>query len=194
MGKIVMSGPQNVTLDGVVQDPDGEEGFLLGGWFNQFGGKDLEQWATVALDDALGAEALLLGRRSDEWFATRWSSQRGAWADRLNSLPKYVVSSTLDHPNWNNSTILKGDVVSEVSKLKQELNGEIVVYASARLVHTLLEHHLVDELRLTVYPVVLGAGVRLFGETSDKNPMRLLSARIIGNGLAYLSYELAGEA
>jgi dihydrofolate reductase len=192
MGKIVVS--DNVSLDGVVQDPTGEEGFRQGGWFSQFGGKDLEEWAKVELDEALGAEALLLGRRSDEWFATRWSSQSGEWADRLNSLPKYVVSSTLDEPRWRNSTVLNGDVVSEVSKLKQELNGEIVVYASARLVHTLMEHHLVDELRLTVYPVVLGAGERLFGETTDKNPMRLLGARIIGNGLAYLSYEIAGEA
>ena len=192
MGKIVIS--TNVSLDGVVQDPDGEEGFRLGGWFVQDGGKDLEEWAKVSLEEALRTEALLLGRRSDEWFAARWLSRSGAWADRLNSLPKYVVSSTLDEPRWHNSTVLKGDVVSEVSALKQELSGEIVVYASARLVHTLMEHHLVDELRLTVYPVVLGAGERLFGATSDKNPMRLLDARVIGNGLAYLSYELAGEA
>ncbi len=124
MGKIVIS--TNVSLDGVVQDPDGEEGFRLGGWFGQFGGKDLEEWAKVELEEALGTEALLLGRRSDEWFATRWASRTGEWADRLNSLPKYVVSSTLQEPKWNNSTVLRGDVVSEVSKLKQELNGDIV--------------------------------------------------------------------
>ena len=192
MGKIVIS--TNVSLDGVVQDPDGEEGFRLGGWFGQFGGKDLEEWAKVEFEEALGAEALLLGRRSDEWFAARWSSRPGEWADRLNSLPKYVVSSTLEHPRWNNSTVLKGDVVTEVSKLKQELDGDIVVYASCQLVRTLMEHDLVDELRLMVYPVVLGAGERLFGETSDKKPMRLLNTRTVGDGLAFLTYELVREA
>ena len=154
------------------------------------GSEDREAWAKVELDEALGAEALLLGRRSDEWFAARWPSRSGEWADRLNSLPKYVVSSTLDDPGWSNSTVLKGDVVSEVSKLKQELDGEIVVYASRQLVRTLMEHDLVDELRLMVFPVVLGAGERLFGETSDKKPMRLLDTRTVGDGLAYLTYEL----
>ena len=124
MGKIVISGPQNVSLDGVVQDPDGEEGFRLGGWFYQFGGKDLEEWGKVEYAEALHTAALLLGRRSDEWFAARWLSRSGAWADRLNSLPKYVVSSTLENPGWNNSTVLKGEVVNEVSKLKQEINGK----------------------------------------------------------------------
>ena len=128
MGKIVIT--TNTSLDGVVQDPDGEEGFRLGGWFGQFGGKDLEQWAEVETDEALRAEALLLGRRSEEWFATRWASRTGEWADRLNSMPKYVVSSTLTEPRWGNSTVLKGDVVDEVSKLKQEIAGEILVYAS----------------------------------------------------------------
>jgi dihydrofolate reductase len=188
MGKIVVS--TNVTLDGVVQDPDGAEGFRHGGWFGRFGGKDLEQWQKVSLDEALGAEALLLGRRSDEWFATRWTSRSGEWADRLNSLPKYVVSATLDAPRWGNSTVLRGDVVREVSKLKQELAGEIVVYASYQLGRTLLEHDLVDELRLTVFPVTLGAGERLFGETAASKPMRLLSTQTIGDGLAYVTYEL----
>ena len=192
MGKIVIS--ENISLDGVVQDPTGDEGFRHGGWFGQFGGKDLEEWAKVELDEALRAEALLLGRRSDEWFAARWSSRTGEWADRLNSLPKYVVSSTLEHPRWNNSTVLGGDVVAEVSKLKQELDGDIVVYASRQLARTLLEHDLVDELRLFVFPVVLGAGERLFGETSDKKPMRLLGTRTVGDGLAYLTYELARAA
>ena len=171
MGKIVIS--TNISLDGVVQDPDGEEGFRLGGWFGQFGGKDLEAWAKVEFAEALGTEALLLGRRSDEWFGARWSSRGGEWADRLNSLPKYVVSSTLVDPHWTNSTVLKGDVVTEVSKLKHELDGEIVVYASYQLGRTLIDHDLVDELRLVVFPVVLGAGERLFGETSDKKPLRL---------------------
>ena len=151
MGKIVIS--TNVSLDGVVQDPDGEEGFRLGGWFGQSGGKDLEQWAKIESDEALRTAALLLGRRSDEWFAARWLSRSGEWADRLNSLPKYVVSSTLEHPRWSNATVLNGDVVDEVSKLKQELDGEIVVYASYQLGRTLIEHDLVDELRLFVFPV-----------------------------------------
>jgi dihydrofolate reductase len=192
MGKIIVS--ENVSLDGVVQDPTGEEGFRLGGWFGQFGAKDLEEWAKVELDEALRAEALLLGRRSDEWFGARWASRSGDWADRLNSLPKYVVSSTIDKARWTNATVLKGDVVTEVSKLRQELDGDIVVYASTRLVHTLMEHDLVDELRLTVYPVVLGAGERLFGETSDKKPMRLISTQTIGDNLAFLTYERVPDA
>jgi dihydrofolate reductase len=189
MGKIVMSGPQNVSLDGVVQDPDGKEGFGLGGWFVQFGGKDLEGWNKVALDEALRAEAWLLGRRSYEFFGARWRPRSGELGDRLNSMPKYVVSSTLEDPEWNNSTVLKGDAVTEVSKLKQELEGEIVVPASYQLARTLIEHDLVDELRLVVFPVVLGAGERLFGETSHQLPMRLVSSRTIGEGLAFLTYQ-----
>jgi dihydrofolate reductase len=192
MAKIVVS--ENVTLDGVVQDPTGEEGSRHGGWFDQFLANDREAWAEVEFDEALGAEALLLGRRSDEYFGARWPSRSGAWADRLNSLPKYVVSSTLVDPAWTNSKVLKGDVVSEVSKLKQELDGEIVVYASRPLVRTLMEHDLVDELRLMVFPVVLGAGERLFGETSDKKSIRLLDTRTVGDGLAYLTYELVRQA
>jgi len=190
MGTIVMSGPQNVSLDGVIQDPDGKEGTRLGGWFVQFGGKDLEAWNKVALDEALGAEAWLMGRRSYEFFGARWRPRSGELADRLNNMPKYVVSSTLEHPDWNNSTVLRGDVVTEVSKLKQELDGEIVVPASYQLGRTLIEHDLVDELRLVVFPVVLGAGERLFGETRDKKPMRLVSNQTIGDGLALLTYEL----
>jgi dihydrofolate reductase len=192
MGKIVIS--ENVSLDGVVQDPTGDEGFRHGGWFGQIGDKDREEWAKVELHEAMGAEALLLGRRSYEWFAARWPSRSGEWADRLKSLPKYVVSSTLEDPDWNNSTVLKGDVVNEVSKLKQELDGEIVVYASRQLVRTLMKHDLIDELRLMVYPVVLGAGERLFGETSDKKSMRRLSTRTVGDGIAYLTYETVRDA
>jgi len=194
MGKIVLSGPQNVSLDGVVQDPDGKEGFSLGGWFVQFGGKDLEEWNKVALDDALGAEAWLLGRRSYEFFGVRWRPRNGALADRINSIPKYVVSSSLKDPEWNNTTVLNGDAVSEVSKLKQRLDGEIVVPASYQLARTLWEHDLVDEMRLVVFPVVLGAGERFFGETSDKRPMRLVNARTIGDGLTYLVYERVRDA
>jgi dihydrofolate reductase len=192
MGKIVVS--TNVTLDGVVQDPDGKEGFRHGGWFGRFGGKDIEAWGRISLAEALGAQALLLGRRSDEWFAARWASRSGEWADRLNRLPKYVVSATLEEPRWSNSTVLKGDAASEVSKLKQELAGEIVVYASYQLGRTLMEHDLVDELRLTVFPVALGSGERLFGETTEQKPMRLLSTRIVGDGLAFLTYELVRDA
>jgi dihydrofolate reductase len=192
MGKIVIS--TNVSFDGIVQDPDGAEGFRLGGWFGQFGGKDLEEWAKVEFEEALGTEALLLGRRSDEWFAERWLSKSGAWADRLNGLPKYVVSSTLQEPRWSNVTVLNGDVVSEVSKLKQELEGDIVVYASYQLGRTLIEHDLVDELRLFVYPVVLGAGQRLFGETSDKKPLRLVDTKTVGDGLVFLTYEFVRDA
>ena len=188
MGKIVIS--TNASLDGVVQDPDGKEGFKLGGWFAQFGGKDLEPWAQVFFEEALGTDALLLGRTSDEWFAERWLSRDDEWAIRLNGLPKYVVSSTIDHPRWGNGTVLKGDVVAEVSKLKQEVDGEIVVYASYQLARTLIDNDLVDELRLVVFPVLLGAGERLFGETGDQKPMRLIGTTSIGEGLTRLTYEL----
>ena len=193
MGRIVMSGPQNISLDGVVQDPDGQEGFELGGWFVEFGGEDLEAWNKIALEDALRAEAWLLGRRSYEFFGMRWRPRSGELADRLNTMPKYVVSSTLEDPEWNNSTVLKGDAVSEVSKLKQELEGDIVVPASYQLGRTLIEHDLVDELRLVVFPVVLGAGERLFGETGGKKPMRLVDSKTIG-GLAFLTYEFVRDA
>ena len=190
MGKIVIS--QNVTLDGVVQDPTGEEGFRHGGWFTQTSAKDREEWAKLMLEEARGAQAMLLGRRTDEWFAERWLSRTGEWADRLNALPKYVVSSTSKEVRWSNSsnsTVLAGDVVTEVSKLREELDGDIVVNASIHLVRTLMEHDLVDELRLTVYPVVLGSGERLFGETSDPRPMRLVSVRAVGDSLTVLTYE-----
>jgi dihydrofolate reductase len=192
MGKIVIS--TNVSLDGVVQDPDGEEGFSRGGWFGQDGGKDLEEWGKVEYAEALRTAALLLGRRSDEWFAARWRSKPGEWADRLNGMPKYVVSSTLQDPAWTNVTVLKGDVVEEVTRLKRELDGDIVVYASYQLGRTLLEHDLVDELRLFVFPVVVGAGERLFGETSDKKPIRLVGSRTVGDGLAFLTYEIIRDA
>ncbi len=192
MGKIVIS--ENVSLDGVVQDPTGEEGFRHGGWFGQVGDKDREEWARVEFEEALGAEALLLGRRSDEYFGPRWTGRSGEWADRLNSVPKYVVSSTLEDPKWTNVTVLNGNVVDEVSKLKQEIDGDIVVYASRQLVHTLMEHDLVDELRLMVYPFVLGAGERLFGETSDKKSIRPLCTRTVGDSLVFLTYAVVRDA
>jgi dihydrofolate reductase len=186
MGTIVVS--ENVSLDGVVQDPAGDEGFSRGGWVGPIAAR--EDVARVALDEALGAEAFLLGRRSYEWLAARWPSRSGQLADRLNALPKYVVSCTLEDPEWNNSTVLTGDAVDEVSKLKQELDGEIVVAASFQLLRTLMEHDLVDELRLKVFPVVLGAGERLFGETSDPKSMRLLDSQTLGDGIAFLRYEV----
>jgi dihydrofolate reductase len=195
MGKIIIS--ENVSLDGVVQDPTGEEGFRHGGWVGrvgEFGTKGREEAAKVLLDEALGTEAMLLGRRSYEFFAARWPSRTGTLADRLNSKPKYVVSSTLQDPAWNNSAVLKGDAVSEVSRLKQQVAGDIVVAASFQLGRTLIEHDLVDELRLVVYPVVLGAGERLFGETSDKKPMRLVDTKTIGDGLAFLTYQFVRDA
>jgi dihydrofolate reductase len=191
MGKIVIS--ENVSLDGVIQDPAGVEGFRLGGWVGRIGGQGREEAARVALDEALGAEAFLLGRRSYEFLAARWPSRSGPLAERLNSLPKYVVSSTLEAPAWNNTTVLKGDVIDEVSKLKEEIDGGIVVAASFQLWHTLMEYDLVDELRLMIYPVVLGAGERLFGETSHKKPMRLVSTRTVDD-LALLTYETVRDA
>jgi dihydrofolate reductase len=190
MGNIVVS--DNVSLDGVVQDPAGDEGFRVGGWVGLI--KDRPELTKLALDEALGTEALLLGRRSYEWFAARWPSRSGELADRLNSLPKYVVSSTLENPEWNNSTVIKGDVLNEVSRLKHELNGEIVVPASFQLVSTLMEHDLVDELRLKIFPVVLGAGERLFGETSDKKAMRLVDARTVEGDVVFLTYERVRDA
>ena len=187
MGKFIIS--ENVSLDGVIQDPAGDEGFQRGGWVGRVGDRGREEAAQVLLEEALGTEAMLLGRRSYEFLAARWPSRTGALADRLNSKPKYVVSSTLQDPAWNNTTVLQGNAVNEVSKLKQQLAGDIVVPASFQLVRTLIEHDLADELRLMIYPVVLGAGERLFGETSDKKPLRLISTRTVGNDLAYLTYQ-----
>jgi dihydrofolate reductase len=191
MGKIIVS--ENVTLDGVVQDPAGVEGFRHGGWVGRIGDRGREQAARVALEEALSTEAMLLGRRSYEFLAARWPSRTGEFADRMNSKPKYVVSSTLHDPAWNNTTVLTGDAVSEVSALKQQLAGDIVVAASFRLVHVLLEHDLVDELRLMIYPVVLGAGERLFGENSSTKLMRLAGNTTVDD-LAFLTYEPVRDA
>jgi dihydrofolate reductase len=187
MGKIVVS--ENVSLDGVVQDPTGEEGFERGGWFLRISDRDRAGWAGAGLEEALGSEAMLLGRRTEEYLAARWPSRTGEWADRLNSMPKYVVSATVGEPAWTNSTVLAGNPVTGASKLKQELAGEIVVAGSIQLVHALLAHDLVDELRLMVFPVVVGAGRRMFGETADAMLMRLVSVRAIGDSLAQLTYQ-----
>ena len=185
MGKIVIS--ENVTLDGVIQDSAGDEGFRAGGWADLISNNP--QLDKLALEEARAAGALLLGRRSYEWLAARWPSRSGELADRLNSLPKYVVSATLQEPKWNNSTVLTGDVLTEVPALKQQLDGDIVVAGSFQLVHALIEHDLVDDLRLKVFPVVLGAGARLFGQTSDKKPMRLTGTQTLEGGIAYLTYQ-----
>jgi dihydrofolate reductase len=195
MGKIVLTS--NVTVDGVVQDPDGEEGFERGGWFHQFvGSKDLEGWVARETEEALGAEVLLMGGRTGEWFADRMTAQNEAegrvspeWATRVRSMPKYVVSSTLEDPRWSNVTVLGGDAVKEVSELKRKVDGEILVYASYQLVRTLVEHNLVDELRLVVFPVVLGTGLRLFDETTGRLPLHLVNTRQIGDGLVFYTYE-----
>ena len=190
MGKVVVT--EFVSLDGVVEDPGGAEDFKYGGWSFEYERGD--EGDRFKLEEALDAEALLLGRVTYEGFAEAWPSREGEFADKFNSMPKYVVSSTLTDPEWNNSTVLDGDVAEEVSKLRQEQEGEIVVHGSARLVQTLLDHDLVDELRLMVFPVVLGAGKRLFGETSDKKSLRLADSRTVGDGVAILSYEPTGDA
>jgi len=193
MATIVMSGPQNVTLDGVVQDPDGKEGWEGGGWFVEYGGADLGPWGQIALEEANGAAAWLLGRRSYEFFAARWDPRDGELADRLRAIPKYVVSSTLTDLSWSNTLVLVGDVVEAVMRLKDEVDGEVVIPGSHRLGRTLMEHGLVDELRLVVFPVVLGAGERFFGAGRPTMPMHLASTRTIGGGLVMLTYRLAAK-
>jgi dihydrofolate reductase len=185
MGKIVIS--TNMTLDGVVQDPDGAEGHEFGGWFGRSGGADLEAWSSVMADEAMNASALLLGRRTDEWFAQRWNDRTGPWADRLNSLPKYVVSTTADTAAWTNGTVLNGNAVDAIGKVKQDVGGDILVYASYQLSRLLFEHNLVDELRLAVFPVALGAGRRLFDDLSGAKPLQLAASSNIG-GLGMLTY------
>jgi dihydrofolate reductase len=194
MGKIVISA--NATLDGVVQDPDGQEGFERGGWFHQFvAGKDLEQWVANETEELLAAEALLLGRKSFEWFAARAPSMgervSRQWADRMNSLPKYVVTSALELPRWNSTGLLERDAVPEISALKRRTNGDILVYGSHQLVRMLIARNLADELRLVVFPVVLGGGQRLFDGLADTRPLRLVDTRKIGDGLVHCTYEFA---
>ena len=188
MGRIVVT--EFVSLDGVMEDPGGSEDFEHGGWSFEFDrGEDGDKFK---LDEALESDALLLGRVTYEGFAAAWPSREGEFADKFNTMPKYVVSSTLQEPGWNNSTVLKGDVVQAVSKLRQEQDGNIVVHGSAQLVQTLLEHDLVDELRLMVFPVVLGAGKRLFGDTSDKKRLRLTDSKRVAD-VDILIYEPAGK-
>jgi len=192
MGTIIIS--TNVSLDGVVQDPDGQEGFARGGWFNQSGGADLEPWAKVFTDEADEIDAVLLGRRSDAWFAERWVSREGAWADRLNALPKYVVSSTLAQPGWSHATVLDHDPAAAIAALKQTVDGDILVYGSYQLVRTLVARNLADELRLVLFPVVLGTGLRLFDGMADSKPLRRIGLRQLGDGLVHCTYAFASAS
>jgi dihydrofolate reductase len=185
MGRIVVT--EFVSLDGVMEDPGGAENFAHGGWSFKISRGD--EGDKFKLDETFASDALLLGRVTYEGFAEAWPSREGEFADKFNSMPKYVVSSTLDQPEWNNTTVLKGDVVKEVGKLRQDQDGDIVVHGSAKLVQTLIDHDLVDELRLMVYPVVLGSGKRLFGDTSDQKPLRLVDSKVVGDGVAILIYQ-----
>jgi len=185
MGRIVVT--EFVSLDGVMEDPGGAESFKHGGWTFEINRGD--EGDNFKLDEALSAEALLLGRVTYEGFAEAWPSREGEFADKFNTMPKYVVSSTLEEPEWNNSTVLKGNIAEEVAKLKQAHDGDVVVHGSAQLVQTLVEHDLVDELRLMVFPVVLGSGKRLFGDASDKKRLRLVDSKTVGDGVAILTYQ-----
>jgi len=184
VGRIIVS--DNLSLDGVVQDPAGDEGWERGGWVGAI--TDRPDLGRLALDDALGSDVLLMGRRTYEWFAGRWPSRIGPLADRLNGMAKVVVSSTLADPAWANTTVIRGDVLHEVTALKRRTRRDVLVTASALLVRALLEADLVDELRLKVFPVVLGDGQRLFGATSVMKSMRLVDARCIDGDTAYLTY------
>ena len=185
MGRIVVT--EFVSLDGVMQAPGGGEDYEHQGWtFAIDRGAEGDKFK---LDETKAAQALLLGRTTYEGFAAAWPSMQGEFADKLNSMPKYVISSTLSQPRWNNSTVLAGDVVDEVGKLKETIDGEITVHGSAQLAQSLIEHDLVDELRLMVFPVVLGSGKRLFGASSDKKPLRLTDSKTVGDGIAVLIYE-----
>jgi dihydrofolate reductase len=185
MARIVVT--EFVSLDGVMEDPGGSEDFKHGGWAFAFSRG--EEGDKFKVDETMGSDALLLGRRTYEGFADAWPGREGEFADRFNSMPKYVVSSTLSDPGWTNSTVLDGDVVEAVTKLREQPGGDIVVHGSAQLAQTLLANDLVDEVRLMVFPVVLGAGKRLFGDTDDKKPLRLTDSRVVGDGVAIMVYE-----
>jgi dihydrofolate reductase len=189
MGRIVVT--EFVSLDGVMEDPGGAEGFRYGGWSFEISRGD--EGDSFKVDETLSSDALLLGRVTYEGFADAWPSREGDFADKFNTMPKYVVSSTLENPEWNNTTVLKGDLAEEVAKLTQKHDGDIVVHGSAQLAQALLERDLVDELRVMVYPVVLGSGKRLFGDTTDKKPLRLVDSKTVGDGVTILIYEPAAR-
>jgi dihydrofolate reductase len=189
VGRIVVT--EFVSLDGVMEDPGGSEGTKHAGWSFEFSRGD--EGDKFKLDETMGSDALLLGRKTFEGFAEAWPSRDGEFADKFNSMPKYVVSSTLQDPDWTNSTVISGgdNLAEEVAKLKEENEGDIVVHGSAQLVQSLLEDDLVDEVRLMVFPVVLGSGKRIFGETTNKKPLKLVDSQIVGDGVAILVYQPA---
>jgi dihydrofolate reductase len=185
MGRIVVT--EFVSLDGVVEAPGGGEGYRHDGWSFEIDRGD--EGNQFKLEETMSSEALLLGRNTYEGFAAAWPSRDGVFAEKFNSMPKYVVSSTLEEPEWNNTTVLHGDLVEDVTRVRDAHDGNVVVHGSPQLVQGLLEHDLVDELRLMVFPVVLGTGKRLFGETSDKKRLRLVSSQTVGDGVAILVFE-----
>jgi dihydrofolate reductase len=189
VGRIIVS--EFISLDGVMEDPGGSEGYKHGAWTFKFSRG--EAGDAFKLEETLDAEALLLGRVTYEGFAAAWPSMKGPFAEKFNSMPKYVISSTLADTSWNNTTLLTGDVVEEATKLRQQLHGNIVVHGSAQLVQTLIAHDLVDELRLMVFPILLGAGKRLFAETCDVKRLRLADNKAVGDGIAILTYVPAQE-
>jgi dihydrofolate reductase len=188
MGRIVVT--EFVSLDGVMEDPGGSEGSKHGAWTFQFSRG--EEGDRFKLDETMGSEALLLGRVTYEGFAAAWPSREGEFADKFNTMPKYVVSSTLGDPEWANTTVLAGDVVEAVTKLREDQGGDIVVHGSAMLAQALIENDLVDELRLMVFPVVLGSGKRLFGESGVKR-LQLADSKSVGDGVMILVYRPAEE-
>jgi len=188
MGKLVVT--EFISIDGVIEDPGGAEDFAHGGWVFQF--ERGEEGNKFKLDEVLEAEAQLLGRVTYEGFAAAWPSRtdEAGFAERMNAMPKYVVSSTLRELTWNNSTLIEGDVAAEVAKLKKQVPGDILVAGSATLVRALVEHDLVDELRLMVFPIVLGSGKRLFGDSASTKALRLLESQPVGDdGVVILRYE-----
>jgi len=185
MGRIIVT--EFVSLDGVMEAPGGGEAYKHAGWTFEINRG--EEGNTFKLKETFDSEALLLGRVTYEGFARAWPSLKGEFADKFNSMPKYVVSSTLKNADWNNSTILSGDVIDEISRLKKTLKGNIVVHGSAQLVQALVANDLVDELRLMVFPVVLGSGKKLFGEMGAKRSMKLVSSQAVGDGVEILIYE-----
>lgn len=187
MGRIIVT--EFVSLDGVIEDPGGSEDYKHGGWSFEISRGD--EGDKFKLDEALEADALLLGRVTYEGFADAWPKRDGEFADKFNDMPKYVVSSTLRDPEWNNSTVLEGEVADSVAKLKQEQDGDIVVHGSAQLVTELLANDLVDELRVMLFPIVLGSGKRMLGEIADKKALKLTDSQMVGDGVAILVYEPA---
>ena len=184
MGRIVVT--EFISLDGVIESPGGDEDFKHAGWTFEIDRGD--EGNQFKVDETMGTAALLLGRRTYEGFAAAWPGRDGEFADKFNSMPKYVVSSTLRDPAWANTTVLDGDLVDEVTRLTKEQDGDIAVHGSAQLVQALVENDLVDELHLMVFPVVLGAGKRLFGETTDKKRLQLSSSTVVGDGIAIQVY------